>query len=129
MTNSRNAVFTAIPGVAAGNSAPICLLKRVELGFALVACANSFAFDYATRQKLAGGDLNFFIVQQLPMLPPERYAEPCRWAAGTLRDWLLPRVLELTYTAWDLEGFAQDCLAEASSEWPTANRDDGFAGY
>jgi hypothetical protein len=39
------------------------------------------------------------------------------------------RVLELTYTAWDLEGFAQDCLAEASSEWRTANRDDGFAGY
>ena len=27
----------------------------------------------------------------------------------TLRDWLLPRVLELTYTAWDLEPFAQDC--------------------
>ena len=26
-----------------------------------------------------------------------------------LRDWLLPRVLELTYTAWDLEPFAQDC--------------------
>ena len=23
-------------------------------------------------------------------------------------DWLLPRVLELTYTAWDLEPFAQD---------------------
>lgn len=25
-----------------------------------------------------------------------------------LRDWLLPRVLELTYTAWDLEAFARD---------------------
>jgi hypothetical protein len=24
-------------------------------------------------------------------------------------DWFLPRVLELTYTAWDLEPFAQDC--------------------
>jgi hypothetical protein len=33
------------------------------------------------------------------------------WSGGsqTLRDWLLPRVLELTYTAWDLEPFAQDC--------------------
>jgi len=109
MTNSRNAVFTVIPGVAAGNSAPICLLKRVEFRFAFVACANSFVFDYATRQKLAGGNLNFFIVQQLPMLPPERYAEPCRWAGGALRDWLLPHVLELTYTAWDLEAFAKDC--------------------
>jgi hypothetical protein len=26
-----------------------------------------------------------------------------------LHDWLLPRVLELTYTAWDLEPFARDC--------------------
>jgi hypothetical protein len=26
-----------------------------------------------------------------------------------MRDWLLPRVLELTYTAWDLEPFARDC--------------------
>jgi hypothetical protein len=25
-----------------------------------------------------------------------------------LRDWLAPRVLELTYTAWDLEPFARD---------------------
>jgi hypothetical protein len=24
-------------------------------------------------------------------------------------EWLLPRVLELTYTAWDLEPFARDC--------------------
>ena len=33
------------------------------------------------------------------------------WSAGcqTLHDWLLPRAIELTYTAWDLEPFAQDC--------------------
>jgi hypothetical protein len=29
--------------------------------------------------------------------------------ASCLYDWLLPRVLELTYTAWDLKGFAEDC--------------------
>lgn len=33
----------------------------------------------------------------------------------TLRDWLLPRVLDLTYTAWDLEPFARDCLGEGMS--------------
>jgi hypothetical protein len=33
-----------------------------------------------------------------------------RWAAGsTFSGWSLPRVLELTYTAWDLEPFAKDC--------------------
>jgi hypothetical protein len=27
----------------------------------------------------------------------------------SLRDWLLRRVLELTYTSWDLQPFADDC--------------------
>lgn len=55
---------------------------------------------------------NFFIVEQLAMLPPATYSEPCAWAGQpsiALRDWLLPRVLELAYTAWDLEPFARDC--------------------
>lgn len=29
--------------------------------------------------------------------------------AESLRKLIVPRVLELTYTAWDLEGFARDC--------------------
>jgi hypothetical protein len=40
-------------------------------------------------------------------------AEQARTTIGevpsTLMDWLLPRVLELVYTAWDLEPFARDC--------------------
>ena len=32
------------------------------------------------------------------------------WAPSIqIRDWLLPRVLELTYTAWNLKAFAEDC--------------------
>jgi len=78
----------------------------------LVACLNSFVFDFATRMKTPGMHVNVTIFNQLPVLPPATYAEPCAWAGGageTLRDWLLPRVLELTYTAWDLEPFARDC--------------------
>jgi hypothetical protein len=112
MTKSRNAIFTALPRIAIGNSAPVCLLRESSLGFAFFAAADSFVFDYITRQKFAGGKLSFFVVEQLPMLPPATYAEPCARAgqpAVTFRDWLLPRVLELTYTAWDLEPFARDC--------------------
>jgi hypothetical protein len=50
-------------------------------------------------------------MRQLPVLPPPVALGRCAWTGGTqvLKDWLLPRVLELTYTAWDLEAFAQDC--------------------
>lgn len=39
--------------------------------------------------------------EQVPCLLPDTVAR--------CTDFLLPRVLELTYTAWDLEAFAQDC--------------------
>jgi len=73
---------------------------------------NAFTFDFATRLKVGATDINHFVVHQLPIQPPSIFAEPCAWAGGAgepLRDWLLPRVLELTYTAWDLQPFARDC--------------------
>ena len=52
----------------------------------------------------------FFTMRQLPALRPRVYANEAPWAPSMLiRDWLLPRVLELTYTAWDLKAFAEDC--------------------
>src|SRR5436190_4906632 len=40
----------------------------------------------------------------------QTYSDAAEWSGGTiLRDWLVPRVLELTYTAWDLEPFAREC--------------------
>lgn len=77
----------------------------------LIASQSSFAFDYVARQKLGGIHLKYHVFKQLPNPPPERFGEPCLWYGGkqTFADWLLPRVLELAYTAWDLEPFAQDC--------------------
>ena len=81
------------------------------MAFAFLSAVNSFAFDYVTRQKLGGSHMNFFILNQLPAPPPGAYNERVGWiiSSQVLRDWLLPRVLELTYTAWDLQPFAQDC--------------------
>ena len=43
----------------------------------------------------------FFLLEQLPVIPPHTYTP-------ALLDFIVPRVLELTYTAWDLQPFAQD---------------------
>jgi hypothetical protein len=55
--------------------------------------------------------LNVFILKQLPTLPPTCYAKACPWVSPDLaiRDWIVPRALEMTYTAWDLRSFAKDC--------------------
>lgn len=57
--------------------------------------------DYVVRQKIGGTNLNFFYMQQFPALPPSQYTE---------RDvaFILPRVVELTYTSEAMRPFAED---------------------
>jgi hypothetical protein len=76
----------------------------------LDSCVSSFVFDYVARQKIGGSHMKFFTLKQLPVLPPSQYAMTCKWdERASLGNWILPRALELTYTAWDLEPFAKDC--------------------
>ncbi|MEB2284050.1 MAG: restriction endonuclease [Polyangiaceae bacterium UTPRO1] len=110
-TDERTVVASLIPRVAVGNTTPLALLST-EAGLAacLYACLCSFALDYTARQKVGGVHLNYLQLKQLPVFAPSVYTADAAWSHGqTVRDWLLPRVLELTYTAWDLKPFARDC--------------------
>jgi hypothetical protein len=110
MTNARCALFTIVPRVGIGNSAPILMPDTDGPLPFLLGCVDSFVVDYVTRQSMGGSNLNFYIVKQLPVLPPPTSAQQCPWhASETLRYWIAARVLELTYTSWDLHAFAQDC--------------------
>jgi hypothetical protein len=111
-TDARTAIFSIIPPVPCGDS-----LQNVTFSPNIAkdviyfsACITAFILDYAVRQKIGGPNLSFFIAKQLPVLPPSRYHTQCTWDnQRTLGEWILPRTLELTYTAWDLEAFAKDC--------------------
>ncbi len=108
----RTAIFSLIPVVPCGNNLPVAWVEskyKRELTF-LSASLSSFVFDYVARQKVGGTHINFFIANQLPVLSPQQYQTPCAWdSTRTIGNWVFPRILELTYTAWDLEAFAQDC--------------------
>ncbi len=100
--DERSAIFSFIPFTAAGHSIQLLLSDQSpRLDSALIANALSFTFDFVVRQKLGGVNFSFFIVKQLPFLPPETYTED-------LLNRIVPRVLELTYTAWDMQPFARD---------------------
>ena len=108
----RTVIASMLPRVAAANNLPLILSNNYAQSVAyLSANLNSFVLDYVARQKVGGSHINFYLIQQFPILVPGLYNEPCSWgnATQTLGDWLSPRVLELTYTAWDLGPFAQDC--------------------
>ena len=122
-TDERTAIFSVIPRVGVGHSQYLVLpqLTYRHLWACLVASVTSFAFDFVTRSSLGGVNMNFFIVRQLPVLPPSTYKQPCPWVRGAqagagppaIADWFTPRVLELVYTAWDLKDFADDVWREA----------------
>ena len=107
----RTVIACIIPRVAVSNKFPLVMPSTdPQLVAALYANMLSIPFDYCARRKIGGISMNYFIVRQLPALHPETYARPSPWAPSTrIRDWLLPRVLELTYTAWNLKNFAEDC--------------------
>jgi hypothetical protein len=120
--NERTAIMAVFPVSAVGNSINMVHGLKAEDAACLAANVNSFAFDYSCRQKVSGTHVNIWIFKQLPVIALDRYSAPCAWAtrSQTLRDWLLPRVLEETYTAWDLNLFAHDC----GSDGPPFRWDD-----
>jgi hypothetical protein len=105
----RTFIAGVIPAVGVGNQFPLMFVARPEALTVLIANLSAFAFDYVARQKVGGTHVNFFILEQLPVVPPDAYARAAPWDSGrSLERWISPRVLELTYTAWDLKGFARD---------------------
>jgi hypothetical protein len=108
----RTSVFSILPVVPCCDPIQVVVLNNRssrEIAY-LATCFSSFVFDYIARQKLGGTHMTFYILKQLPVLSPNQYATVCGWDNGYLLcEWILPRALELTYTAWDLEPFAKDC--------------------
>src|SRR6185437_10125128 len=108
-TRARTVISAIIPLSAADFTLRIGFPGNHPIlsAIAFTSTFNSFVFDYVTRQKLGGVNLSDYIVKQLPMPAPSDFVGDEK--AWKLSDWIRPRVLELTFTAWNLEAFAQDC--------------------
>ena len=100
-------IACVIPFVAAGRKIPQLYLKTdAQTTACLLAALNSFALDFLVRCKLSGTSIGNFLLEQLPFPLPESFN--VQFLGSTLKQWIVERVLELTYTAWDLEPFARD---------------------
>ncbi len=108
--NERTMIASLFPRQAVGDAMPLVFSSESPTLLAgLYACLCSFVVDYATRQKVGGTNLTYGYIRQFPVLAPRALETNHPWlGAVRLPDWLAVRVLELTYTAWDLEPFAQD---------------------
>ena len=122
-TNERTVVGGVFPFSAVGNNLPVWTTDS-EDAVLLSALMSSFVCDFAARFKVGGTHLNFFIAEQIPVLTPVVFNRSLPWGSRrSVREWMLPRVLKLTYTARELEPFAADCGWEGPpSHWDDDRR-------
>jgi hypothetical protein len=109
-TNERTAIFSLLPKVGVGHTMPVMFVNVPDYySLCLLGNFTAICLDYAVRQKLGGMHLSYNYLQQLPILPPYAYtAEDLRF--------IVPRVLELVYTSWDIKPFADDFWRSATPE-------------
>ena len=125
-TDARTMIAAIVPGVYAGNTLPLLVDPAMGPREAslLLANFNALVFDYVARQKAQSTHLNWYIVEQLPVIAPARFDEPLpaafakamraarlmngRHPRPTVADFVIPQVLALSYSAHDLAPFARD---------------------
>ena len=107
-TNARSVIACLLPPYAAGHTLPI-LSMDIEAGAKAILCANlnSVVCDFVARTKILSNHASWYILEQLPVVPPDRY-ENVRFGPKTAGEIVREAVLELTYTAHDMAPFARD---------------------
>ncbi|MEO3890908.1 DNA methyltransferase [Nonomuraea sp. B5E05] len=100
-TNERTATPAFIPRTAVGHTFPL-MLPHVPptLTAALIAAQSSLIFDFVSRQKVGGIHMALMTWKQLPVPTPDMLQLHTAF--------LVPRVLELVYTAHDMVSLACD---------------------
>ena len=111
-TNIRSMIAAIAPRSGVGNTLPLLIPDNDDADEykrntpLLIACLNSFAYDYVARQKVQGQHLNLYIVEQIPVIALDDYSR--RFGNKTAREIVQDHVLRLTYTSHDMEPFARD---------------------
>jgi len=107
----RTLIPAVLPRAAVGHTFPIAIFAHFP--GALLGNMSAFVLDYVLRQKMSGTHVSYTYLKQLPVLPPDQYLEPTSWLSTVrLNEWVTPRVMELSYTAYDLEAYARDLGAD-----------------
>ena len=98
-TDRRTFDACFIPHHYAGYTLPLLTCDQQSNSLLVCLCANfnALVFDYVSRQKVQKNHLSLYIVEQLPIVPPDRF-KSVRFGPKTASEIVRQAVLELTYT-------------------------------
>jgi hypothetical protein len=113
-SDERTFIASAFAAVGTGHAILLAVSgQAAERNVCLLANLSTFVFDYIARQKLSGVNFTYFLIRQMPVIRPRSYDEISPWdTATTLVSWVTRRVVELSYTAWDMAPLARDLSHE-----------------
>ena len=107
-TDERTVIASVVPSVGVGNQMPLMLFgsgEGLSLSALMLANLSALTFDFVARHKTGGTHMNYFIYKQLPILPPGHYTEDDL-------SFIIPRVLELTFSATDITPWAENLISQ-----------------
>ncbi|WP_433287785.1 Eco57I restriction-modification methylase domain-containing protein [Pseudonocardia sp. CA-142604] len=108
-SDMRTFVPSVFPASAVGDKFLLAIPAKPEHGPLLHAAWSSLVFDFVSRQKISGANMKYFIVKQLACPTPATFTEPAPWQPSvSLAEWVIPYVLELSYTSWRLRPYANE---------------------
>lgn len=111
-TNERTIFATVVPRAGVGHTMPLVFASHgAPLVAAMLGNWNCLTLDYAARQKVGGTHLTYGYLKQFPVLARDRYSH-------VDLAFIVPRVLELTHTSYDMQAWADDLLAAMPSADP-----------
>ena len=111
-TDVRTVIASVVPWAGYGHTLPLLVPEHDDaVGYTadawlLVACFNSFAFDYVARQKVQGTHLTWYTIEQLPVIAEDGYDRI--FGEKDAKDIVSDHLLRLTFTSDDMSPFARD---------------------
>ncbi len=111
-TNVRTAIMAIVPHLCSGHTVAVLLSppqdfeNYIKIAPLLLGNFNSVVYDYLARQKVHTNHLMWYVLEQLPVIPPAAYTRS--FGAKSAAEIVKAEVLALTYTAHDMEAFARD---------------------
>ncbi len=127
-TDERTVIATVFPRVGVGNKIPLMLPTRrtAREVCCLIGCLSSFVHDFAARQKIGGTTLNFYLYEQLPVLPPEMFLRRATWSPPAMvGDWIAEQVAKLVCTSHSLSPLLADFAGTGEvTPWDEGRRFD-----
>ncbi len=108
--NERTLLYTVIPFCGAGNTLQLTHFNssiHEKLRACFLGDINSLIVDYCAKFKIGGNHMNLFVIKQIPIIPPFKYSQKDI-------EYIVPRIMALTYTAKDIVEWAKALWTDSS---------------